>query len=61
MDHLECNMDMESRKQEYYRTRDAAKIFKTKNAERTKFCEGLEGEDGRLPLRPCFLSECCWC
>ena len=47
MDHLECSMDMESRKQEYYRAREAAKraIIKAKNAERKKFCEDLEGED----------------
>ena len=52
MDHLECSMDMESRKQEYYRARGAAKraIFKTKNAKRKKFCEDLEGEDGSHPL-----------
>ena len=52
MDHLECSMDkldMESRKQEYYRARGAAKraIFKAKDAERKKFCEDLEGEDGK--------------
>ena len=49
MDHLECSMDMESRKQEYYRARGAAKkaIFKAKDAERKKFCEDLEGEDGQ--------------
>ena len=43
MDHLECNIDMESRKQEYYRARGAAKraIFKAKNAERKKFCENV--------------------
>ena len=42
-------MDMESRKQEYYRARGAAKraIFKAKNTERKKFCEDLEGEDGK--------------
>ena len=47
MDHLECSMDTESRKQEYYRARGAAKraIFKVKDAERKKFCEDLEGED----------------
>ena len=40
-------MDKESRKQEYYRARGAAKraIFKAKDAERKKFCEDLEGED----------------
>ena len=49
MDRLECNMDMESRKQEYYRAGRAAKraIFKAKDAERKKFCEDLEGEDGK--------------
>ena len=49
MDQLECSMDMESRKQEYYRARGAAKraIFKAKNAERMNFCEDLEGEDGK--------------
>ena len=49
MDHLECNMDMESRKHEYYRARGAAKesYFKAKDAERKKFCEDLEGEDGK--------------
>ena len=49
MDHLECSMDMESRKQEYYRARGPAKraIFKAKNAERKKFCEDLEGKDGK--------------
>ena len=32
MDHLECSMDMESRKQEYYRAKGAAKraIFRRK-------------------------------
>ena len=47
MDRLECNMDMGSRKQEYYRARGAAKraIFKAKEAERKKFCEDLERED----------------
>ena len=47
MDHLESSMDMESKKQEYYRARDASKraIFKAKDAERKKFCEDLEGED----------------
>ena len=41
---LECNMDLESRKQEYYRARGAAKraIFKVKDAQRKKFCEDLE-------------------
>ena len=49
MDRLECNMGMESRKQEYYRARGAAKraIFKAKDAERKKFCEDLEGEHRR--------------
>ena len=49
MDHLECNMDMESRQQEYYQARGAAKtaIFKAKDAEGKKFCEDLEGEDGK--------------
>ena len=49
MDRLECSMDMESRKQEYYRARGAAKkvIFKAKDVERKKFCEDLEGEDGK--------------
>ena len=44
MDRLECNMDMESRKQEYYRARGAAKraIFWAKDAERKKFREDLE-------------------
>ena len=44
-----CNMDMESRKQEYYQARGAAKraIFKVKDAERKKFCEDLEGKDGK--------------
>ena len=38
MDHLECSMDMESRKQEYYRERGAAKraIFKATNVGRKK-------------------------
>ena len=51
MGRLECNMDMESRKQEYYRARGAAKraIFKAKDAERKKFYEDLEGEE-----RECF-------
>ena len=49
MEHLECSMDMESRKQEYYRARGAAKraTFKAKNAERKKFYENLDGEDGK--------------
>ena len=36
---LECNMDMEGRKQEYYRALGAAKraVFKAKDAERKKF------------------------
>ena len=47
MDPLECNMDMESRKQNIIEQRGAAKraIFKEKDAERKKFCEDLEGED----------------
>ena len=47
VDRLECSMGIESRKQEYYRARGAAKraIFKAKDAERMKFCEDLEGED----------------
>ena len=46
---LECSMDMESRNQENYRARGAAKraIFKAKEAERKKFCEDLEGWDGK--------------
>ena len=49
MDHLECNIGIESRKQEYYRARGAAKraIFKVKDAERKRFCEDLEDEDGK--------------
>ena len=49
MNPLECNMGMESRKQEYYRARGAAKgaIFKAKDDERKKFCEDLEGENGK--------------
>ena len=49
---IECNIDMKSRKQEYYRTRGAAKnahssFFKTKNAERMKFFKDLVSEDGK--------------
>ena len=55
---------MESSKQETYRARKAAKraILKAKDAERKKFCEGLEGEDGKgnvfrlakqIPKRKC--------
>ena len=42
-------MVVESRKQEYYRARGAAKraIFKANNAERKKVCEDLDGEDGK--------------
>ena len=49
MDHLECSMDMESKKQDYYQAKGAAKraIFKAKNAERKKFCEDLDREDGK--------------
>ena len=46
MDHLECNMNRDCRKQEYYRARGAAKRAE-KDAERKKFCEDLEGEDGK--------------
>ena len=46
--HLECSMDMESRKiigQKVLVTKKA--IFKAKNAERKKFCEDLDREDGK--------------
>ena len=45
MDHLECSMDMGSRKREYYRARGAAKkaFFKVEN----EFCEDLDEKDGR--------------
>ena len=38
-------MDMKSRKQEYNRAKRAA--FKEKNAERKRFCEDLDEEDGK--------------
>ena len=49
MDQLECNMDMDSRKQEYYIARGAAKrgIFKANDSERKKFCDDLGGEQQR--------------
>ena len=45
-----CRRGKEARrKQKYYRVKGAAKraIFKAKNAERKKFCEDLDGHDGK--------------
>ena len=62
---LECNIDMESRKQNNIEQEELLRelpalperyqlciiiiiiIFKAKDAERKKFCEDLEGEDGK--------------